>query len=68
MISTYLNAKKIRQVHAIKRRDNYQYNAADLTFDDNGSIIKVLAYCFIVGMLGGIVGIAGGIILGPVLL
>jgi uncharacterized membrane protein YfcA len=28
----------------------------------------VVLYCFIAGMLGGIVGIAGGIILGPLLL
>jgi uncharacterized membrane protein YfcA len=39
-----------------------------LSYDNDKNISKVLAICFIAGMLGGIVGIAGGIILAPVFL
>ena len=67
-VSTYLNAKKLRHIHFIKRRDGYIYDKSDITFDDNKSIILMVLYCFIAGVLGGIVGIAGGIILGPLFL
>ena len=44
------------------------YDKADITFSDNKSLFLVVLYCFIAGTLGGIVGIAGGIILGPLFL
>ena len=67
-ISTFIYARHLRNIHVIKRRDGYPYTKNDLTFDNNISIIKMLICCFIVGILGGIVGIAGGIILNPFLL
>jgi uncharacterized membrane protein YfcA len=39
-----------------------------LRFDNNKSLIKIIIICFIAGTMGGIVGIAGGIILGPLFL
>lgn len=68
LISTYFNAKELRRVHMVKRRDGYVYDPNDITFEDNKSMIQVIIYCFIAGVLGGIVGIAGGIILGPLFL
>jgi len=66
--SSYVNAKEIRRVHDIKRRDGYEFDANDIKFDDNKSIMKVIAYTFVAGLLGGIVGIGGGIILSPIFL
>lgn len=66
--STIYNAKEIRRIHAIKRRDGYYFDPKDLRFDDNKSLIKMTIICFIAGTMGGIVGIAGGIILGPLFL
>lgn len=68
LISTYFNAKELRRIHMIKRRDGYVYDPKDITFEDNKSMLLVIIYCFIAGVLGGIVGIAGGIILGPLFL
>jgi hypothetical protein len=67
-ISTIYNARLLKRIHAIKRRDGYPYDSSDITFNDNKSVALVVLYCFIAGMLGGIVGIAGGIILGPLFL
>ena len=66
--STIYNARVLKRIHAIKKRDNYQYDPTDLTYNCNKDIIKVVMISFIAGCLGGIVGIAGGIILGPILL
>ncbi len=66
--STVYNAKKLRHIHFIKKRDGYIYDKSDITFDDNKTLVKIVIYCFIAGTLGGIVGIAGGIILNPLFL
>ena len=66
--STLYNAKDIRRIHAIKRRDGYYFDPKDMVFDDNKSLIKITTICFLAGTMGGIVGIAGGIILGPLFL
>jgi uncharacterized membrane protein YfcA len=66
--SSYLNAKDVMRIHEIKRRDGYEFDKNDLKFDNNKAIIKIMAYTFIAGLLGGIVGIGGGIILSPLFL
>lgn len=68
LVSTWINAKELKRIHMIKKRDGYVYDKADITYNDNKSILLVIVYCFIAGILGGIVGIAGGIILGPLFL
>lgn len=68
IVTTVINAKALRKIHKIKRRDGYNFDPSDITFDDNKSLGKVVLFCFTAGMLGGIVGIAGGIILGPIFL
>ena len=66
--STVLNAKALKRIHLIKREEGYDYDKSDFTFDDTRSLAKVVVYCFGAGFLGGIVGIAGGVILGPMFL
>lgn len=66
--SSYENAREIRRIHVVKKRDGYEFDENDIKFDDNKSILKVVAYTFIAGLLGGIVGIGGGIILSPLFL
>ena len=68
VLSTIYNAKQIRRIHEIKKRDGYYFDPRDLRFDDDKSLIKIIVICFIAGTMGGIVGIAGGIILGPLFL
>jgi len=66
--SSYVNAREIRRIHSVKQRDGYEFDANDIKFDDNKSIIKVLAYTFIAGLIGGIVGIGVGIVLSSLFL
>ena len=63
-VTTALNAKEVRRIHEVKQREGYIYDSHDVTFKDNASIYKLIIYCFMAGILGGIVGTAGGIILG----
>jgi hypothetical protein len=65
---TYFEAKNLQEIHRIKKFHGYSYDENDLNFDDSKTLIKVILICFIAGVLGGVVGIAGGIILGPVFL
>lgn len=46
----------------------YNYDQGDLRYDDNKTIIKVVVIVFFASIMGGVVGIAGGMILGPVFL
>jgi hypothetical protein len=61
-------SKELKNIHLIKKRDNYNYDPTDIKYDCDKAILKILVICFVAGMLGGIVGIAGGIILGPLFL
>jgi uncharacterized membrane protein YfcA len=66
--STVYNARILKKIHMIKERDGYYFDKSDTKYEDNKSLAKVVLTCFLAGMLGGIVGIAGGIILGPLFL
>lgn len=66
--STIYNAKTLRRIHRIKTRDGYRYDPSDITYEDNWTMVKIIVVCHISGIMGGIVGVAGGIILGPVFL
>ena len=67
-VSTYYNARILKKIHEIKRRDGYEYDPTDIRYDNDKTLMKIIASCFVAGTLGGIVGIAGGIILGPLFL
>lgn len=66
--STIYNAREIKKIHEIKLKNGYNYHEADIKYKDNKSIYLVVGICFLAGMLGGIVGIAGGIVLNPLFL
>jgi len=66
--STIYNARELKRIHEIKIKGGYFFEKSDVKFEDHSSIAKVVAFCFIAGIMGGIVGIAGGIILGPLFL
>ncbi len=66
--STLYNAKALKNIHEIKKRDGYYFDPSDIQFHDNKSITKVTFFCFLAGILGGIVGVAGGIITSPLFL
>ena len=68
VVSTIANTRKLGRIHAVKRRDGYPYDPTDFKFDNRKAMVKVVAFCFLAGLLGGIVGISGGIILAPLLL
>lgn len=65
---TYFNAKEIKRIHIIKKRDNYPYDKQDYKFESDAAILKMIIICFAAGCIGGVVGIAGGLILAPVFL
>lgn len=67
-ISTWFNAIELKRIHTIKKRDGYKFDASDINYDKAATIVMVIAICFMAGLLGGIVGIAGGIILNPIFL
>ena len=68
IVSTVYNAVQLRRIHKIKVDNGYKFESNDIAYDDNYTVVKVILVCHISGMMGGVVGIAGGIILGPVLL
>ena len=39
-----------------------------MVFDDNKSLVKITTICLLAGAFGGVIGAAGGIILGPLFL
>lgn len=67
-VTTFVNAKHLKYIHMIKKRDGYLYDPSDIHYDNNAIILKITIISFIAGMLGGIVGIGGGLILAPLFL
>jgi uncharacterized membrane protein YfcA len=52
----------------LKVDEEYPFDKNDLTYESNQKVFNMVAMCFVSGVLGGIVGIAGGIILAPLFL
>ena len=65
---TIKEAKALREIHRKKRYYGYDYDPSDFCYDDNKTIYKVIFIVFFAGIMGGLVGIAGGMILAPVFL
>ncbi|CDW72608.1 UNKNOWN [Stylonychia lemnae] len=68
LVSTYYISKNLQRNYYIKLIEGYHFDKHDITYESTKPIIKVILLCHISGILGGIVGIAGGIILGPLFL
>ena len=67
-MSTVVNARTLKEVHQLKIREGYNYDENDIKYENNWSIIKVVLTCFLAGLLGGTIGVAGGVILAPLFL
>jgi hypothetical protein len=59
-----MNAKELKRVHEIKKRCGYVYDPQDVVFSDTHQLVKLVIYSILAGILGGVVGTAGGVILG----
>jgi hypothetical protein len=68
LFSTLLCAKQIRNIHQIKRREEYEFDENDIHFDKSSTILYLVTMCFFAGMLSGTLGIAGGTIMSPLFL
>lgn len=65
--ATIMNSRMVTEIHKIKRRENYDFDEADIRFDKRKILFLVIS-CFFAGMLSGILGIAGGTIMSPLFL
>ena len=67
MIITYLVARKIKKEYEYRVSIGYPYNNTDIKWNQN-IFIKFPIYSFVSGLMAGLLGIGGGLILGPLLL
>ena len=65
---TVYNAKKARRINELKTIEGYPFDPNDLKFNSYKTIGIIVGICFLTGILGGVIGIAGGIILAPLFL
>jgi hypothetical protein len=65
---TYYSIKRIENLHEIKKRDGYNFDAKDVKFNGIGQIAFLSFVCMIAAVLCGCTGIAGGMVLGPLFL
>lgn len=67
MLITYLVARKIKKEYDYRVSIGYPYNNTDIKWNQN-IFIKFPIYSFVSGLMAGLLGIGGGLILGPLLL
>ena len=65
---TYNRVHKIKKIHEVKARDNYNFDDHDTRFDSFQDVLTLSAFCMIAAILCGLTGIAGGMVLGPLFL
>ena len=58
----------MNKIHQIKLRDGYDFDEHDTRFKSSVDIIKLALATGVAGLLIGMTGIAGGMVLGPLLL
>ena len=64
---TYFISRKIQREYDYRVSIAYPYNNTDIKWN-NSIFVKFPIYSFISGLLAGLLGIGGGLILGPLLL
>ena len=64
---TLIAARKIKKEYLYRLSINYPYNETDIKWN-NLIFLKFPCYSFISGLMAGLLGIGGGLILGPLLL
>jgi uncharacterized membrane protein YfcA len=67
LIITFIASLKIKKEYLYRQSINYPYNETDIKWNNN-IFIKFPCYSFISGLMAGLLGIGGGLILGPLLL
>ena len=65
---TYIVSMKIKREYNYRVSIGYPYNNTDLKWNSGSIFIKFPFYAFISGLMAGLLGIGGGLILGPLLL
>ena len=65
---TYYNVKRVQNIHDIKNKEGYKFDANDYKFETSADILKLCLFCAIAAGLCGMTGIAGGMVLGPLFL
>lgn len=65
---TYLQAKRITAIHAIKKKYGYKFANNDMKFENISKVFKVALTSMVAGILCGTSGIAPGMVLGPLFL
>lgn len=65
---TIYNAIRLQEIYQMKVREGYIFDANDFKFESFKKIYMISAICFLTGTIGGVIGIAGGIILAPLFL
>jgi uncharacterized membrane protein YfcA len=67
LLLTYLVSRKIMKEYVYRFNIGYPYNSTDIKWNNN-IFIKYPLYAFVSGIMAGLLGIGGGLILGPLLL
>lgn len=67
LIITLIASRKIKKEYLYRQSINYPYNETDIIWNNN-IFFKFPLYSFISGVMAGLLGIGGGLILGPLLL
>jgi hypothetical protein len=68
LLTTYFTSNKIIREYTFRKAIGFNYTEHDIKWDSNNICNKFPLYGFISGILAGLLGIGGGIILGPLLL
>ena len=65
--TTYIS-RILKKNYLIKVNEGYKFDKNDITYENFNKLITVVVLCHISGILSGIVGLSGGIVLGPLFL
>ena len=68
LLMTVQSVIKSNRLHEIKARDGYKFEANDTKFEKVSDIVALAFFCMIAAVLCGCIGIAGGMVLGPLFL
>lgn len=68
LLITYYVSNKILKEYTYRKAIGFEYSDQDIKWDSNNIRSKFPLYGFFSGVLAGLLGIGGGLILGPLLL